>query len=229
MDEWAPLPGRFARIALVLLPFAFSGCYTMAVPHFIPLAPPIAPRPSQILEIPVAVGIYFPPVFLGHGLSERARRALGPVSTVGDANRRFLEAVFAQLFETVVPVPGPPPLEGEAGRLAAVIVPAIESFDFHVEATFFHGATYTATVAYGLSLLSPQGGTIATWTVRGSWEIRGIRGARSRYETFGVPTERAMRQAGEKIVADFREVPGVQEWLDRIATSRAISGPGALR
>lgn len=166
MDDSAPLPRRLARI-------------TLAVPHYIPLAPPIAPRPSQIQEIPAAVGIYFSPVFLGHGLSERARRASGPVSTVGDANRRFLEAVFARLFETVVPVPAPPPLEGEAGRLAAVIIPAIESFNLHVEGTFFHGATYTATVVYGLSLLSPQGATIATWTVKGSWEIRGLRGARS--------------------------------------------------
>jgi hypothetical protein len=217
----------FALFLLLLL--ELHGCHkassrTPFPANLLPLAPAVATRSSEIPLIPVAVGIYYSPEFLGRGLSEHERRALGPVSMLGDANRRFLDAVFAQLFETIVPVPVSPPLADGAGRLAGVIVPAIETFEISIQPGI--PTMYAVTVGYRLTLLSPQGQTLAAWTVtvadRREWNTH-----RSPHEISGKPAERAMREAGRLIVSGFRDVPGVERWLGEVAPSRDTEGEGA--
>jgi len=189
--------GGFALSAAAII----SGC-TMTMTF--PLEATID-RPPSVTPVPLAVGVYYSPEFRAYE-HVRVRQKMRFVAPFGQASVALFDRVLPMIFEGVVPVASPPPL-GEGGpKLAAVIEPKIEAFDFDWPVVLAFGA-YTAEVTYRFTLYSPEGNPFASWTVRGDGNPVGLQA--------GVPKaiDLAMEDAAKKFMAGFRDVPEVRRWL----------------
>lgn len=202
------------RAPLLLLSLAaLAGCT-----HAIPLKPALD-RPAGVQQVPLAVGVYYSAEFreyrhVGSRMGDQWDFALGPASV------KLLDAALPMIFESIVPVPGKPPLAGGPGKLAAVLEPTIEEFDFSLP--FLKTGTYSAEIAYRFTLFSPAGEPLAAWSVRGRGDKPGQVGFEfARWP--GEATDLAMQEAATKLVQGFREVPEVSVWLRRLGV------PGAGR
>ncbi len=172
-------------------------------------------------RVPVTVGVFYSTEFRTY---EKTRSlATGPFTVpVGEPSVRLFEQLFHAMFENVVHVQGPPPLARAAPALAAVIEPKIEEFDvdWDMWRAFQGEDAHWAEITYRITLYSPEGSSIASWTVKG----RGERGefprkCCSRLVYLAEATAFAMQDAALKIMTGFRNVPEVQQWLQRVEGS----------
>ena len=98
------------RAPLLLLSLAaLAGCT-----HAIPLKPALD-RPAGVQQVPLAVGVYYSAEFreyrhVGSRMGDQWDFALGPASV------KLLDAALPMIFESIVPVPGKPPLAAKTSR-----------------------------------------------------------------------------------------------------------------
>lgn len=183
--------------------------------HAVPLKPTLDPPPGVSLA-PVAVGVYYSPEFRR---DERQIHRAGDRwdFAVGDASVRLLDRAWPALFETAVPVPNRPPLAPDI-KVAAVIEPKIEAFDFPLP--FLKTGNYTAEITYRMTLYSPDGESLVSWTVRGAAAKAGQVGFEfARWP--GEAVDLAMQDAVTKMIVGFRDVPEVRSWLRRVGDRNA--------
>jgi len=195
------------RRASVLMALLALGPLT-ACSHTIPMKPAFVSPPATT-QVPVVVGVYYSPDF---GQREDKIWRMGDRwdFPLGQASILVLEGAWKALFEGHALVSAPPPLSAGEPKVAAVIEPTIEAFDFGLP--FLKSGTYTAEITYRFKLSAPDGTTLASWTVRGAGAKPGQFGfdfARGP----GEAAELAMQDAATKLAAGFRDVPEVRAWL----------------
>lgn len=188
-----------------------SGCS-----HAIPLKASVD-RPPNINKLPLMIGVYYSPEFRTYQHA-RARGQVQFVAPQGQASAALFDQVLPMIFESVVPVPSRPPLAEASPKVAAVIEPKIEEFDFDFPWTPF--GSYTAQIVYRLTLHSPEGTPFASWTVKGSGE-RGSGLAATHAPLIGEAVDLAMQDAAMKFMVGFRDIPEVRRWLRRVGVADA--------
>src|SRR5262252_7197588 len=135
-----------------------------ACAHTIPMKPAFVSA-TVATQVPIVVGIYYRP---GFGQREDRIWRMGDRwdFPLGQASVLVLEGAWKALFEGHTLVSAPPPLSVGEPKVAAVIEPSIEAFDFGLP--FLKSGTYTAEITYRFKLYAPDGTTLASWTVRGA-------------------------------------------------------------
>lgn len=215
-----PVGSRVILMAAALTLGAAAGCA-----HTIPLKAASLDRPPGAVQAPVAVGIYYSLEFRTH--EEKIWRSGDRWDfALGEASVRLLDRAWPMLFESSAPVPSRPPLQTGQPKLAAVIEPKIEAFDFSLP--FLKTGTYTAEITYRMTLYSPEGERLVSWTVRG----QGAKPGQVGFEFARWPGEAvdlAMQEATMKFVSGFRDVPEVRAWLRRLGVPGASWAPKWLR
>lgn len=184
--------------------------------HAIPLKPTID-RPQGIVQVPAVLGVHYTREFKEYRHSDWRGGDRWDFD-LGSASVQLLDRALPALFEGVVPVASRPPLPDGGPKIVAVLEPRIESFDFSLP--FLKTGTYTAEITYRLTLSSPQGAPIVSWTVRGAGAKPGQMGFEfARWP--GEAADLAMQEAATRLITGFREVPEVRGWL------RGLGAPGA--
>jgi hypothetical protein len=111
------------------------------------------------------MGSYFGADFLAYS----HRRTFGPreyVANVGRASAEMLSTLFLLVFARVIPLDRFPPENGTSPGPAVdgVIEPRIEDFAFRLG---FDSDGEQCNVTYRMTVLTPEGVPVTTWTVRG--------------------------------------------------------------
>ena len=145
---------------------------------------------------------------------------------LGEASVRLFDRVWPLLFESSRPVPSRPPLPADQPKLAAVIEPKIEAFDFSLP--FLKSGTYTAEITYRMTLYAAEGESLVSWVVRGEGAKPG-RGGFEFAQWPGEAADLAMQDATKKFVTGFRDVPEVRAWLRRRGVAGASQVPEWLQ
>jgi len=202
---------RVGRLSMLpLLAWLIAGCT-----HAIPLKGNLEPPPDT-KRLPLAVGIYYSPDLKAYE-HVGARSGDWWAFPLGPASTKLFDKVFPIAFESAPVVPNLPPLNPVGPQVAAVIEPRIEAFDFDLP--FLKTGTYRAEITYRFTLYSPQGESLASWTVTGV----GAKPSQVGFEFARWPGEAAdlaMQDAASKFLTGFRDVPEVRKWL------RQVGAPG---
>jgi hypothetical protein len=214
-----PVGSRVILMAVLALGAA-TGCT-----HVIPLTAASLDRPPGAIQAPVAVGVYYSPEFRTH--EQKIWRGGDRWDfALGEASVRLLDRAWPMIFESSPPVPSRPPMQAGQPKLAAVIEPKIEAFDFSLP--FLKTGTYTAEITYRMTLYSPEGESLVSWTVRG----QGAKSGQMGFEFARWPGEAAdlaMQDAATKFITGFRDVPEVRAWLRRLGVPGSSWAPRWLR
>ena len=192
------------RASTLLAATVVSVCACTTV---IPLETTVVSRPGGV-PVPLAVGVHYSTEFRTY---EYSRQKL--VVPLGQASVVLLEQALPMIFERVVRVSSPTPRAADGtAELAAVIEPKIEEASFDRPPIVVSMADVTAEVIYRFTLYSPAGDPVASWKVRGfgrpapgwfTWKT----------EPFSKAMDLAMRDAAQKLMTGFREIPEVRRWL----------------
>jgi hypothetical protein len=212
---------RWRQLALACAALVISACS-----HAIPVTGTFSPPPS-LTTIPVPVGVYYGPELRSY---EHAGSRMGDrwIVLLGPASVRLFDQAFPALFAQVIPVANRPPLAEGTPRPVGVIEPRIEDFDFTLP--FLKTGTYTAEIAYRMTLYTLSGETIASWIVRGV----GMKSGEFGFEFSRWPAEAAdlaMQDAASKFLEEFRDVPEVRRWLRQLGVplSGSLGSPSTSR
>lgn len=181
-----------------------TACLVAGCAHTIPIDATL-PRPL-VEPLPVAVGVYYGPELRAY---EHVHTLVGFKFKffVGPQSVALFDQIFAHMFEKAVPVQDRPPLPAGEPELVAVIEPQIENFSIDPGRHIWEYVTLT----YRMTLYSPQGDQLASWTVEGAGQ--------SEYRFgWGIglaseATHAAMREAAVNLITGFRDQPGVRRWL----------------
>ncbi|HSF96905.1 MAG TPA: hypothetical protein VLA52_17905 [Thermohalobaculum sp.] len=201
MIAWQWRSGRLLPALLVAL-IALAGC-SMNVP----VNPQITAERSTKIER-----------FIGVYISEETRETNWAESRHGDtwkfslgpASARAIENAASRTFRRTTVVDGLPPLVSGASDVDAVLEARIEDFGFAIP--LLKTSTYTADIAYRLTLYARNGVPVASWRLEGSGAQRGKMGfeyTRWPGEAANLAIEDAMR----KFIEETDKNPEVSKWL----------------
>lgn len=193
-----------------------------ACAHSVPLgAGPALSIKAPAGRLPAVVGIYYSPEFRVHEekVWKKGDRWDFPLGT---SSVRLFDQAIPLVFEKAIPVQGRPPL-GAAPDLGAVIEPRIEAFDFQLP--WLKTSTYSAEISYRIILYNRAGDSVVSWVVKGAGEKAGQVGFEfARWP--GEAADLAMRDAVQKFVDGFAEIPEIKAWLQRTAGRQPGLQPG---
>jgi hypothetical protein len=208
--------GRTASVA-GFLALCAAGCATTV---------PLHPEPPALVSttrIDMTVGFHHDRHLLD---DQRSVDAYGnghefilPLGTTSDT---LLQSVYPRLFTRTVRLDKWPP---GATPIDAAIRPEIGGFRFPLQNL---KGPYWAELRYDMTLLSPAGEEIHSWTVKG-W---GISGDGSNYGEFGpiaAAVEQAMASAGRKLADSFGQEPELQRWQHGLAAEQATAAQSDQR
>lgn len=194
-----------ARALLIAAIAALSA----ACSHQIPLNPTKAPPAAVSAKVPATVGVYYSPAFRDHIHSGKFGGDTWNFP-LGNASVLLCEQSLPSLFTKTVPLTQRQPLPAGTPALDAVLEPRIEGFTFGLP--MLKTGLYTAEIVYRFVLLAPDGTEIGSWTTAGSAAKPGEFGFEfARWP--GEAADVAMRQAMDRFLQGFDQVPEVRRWL----------------
>lgn len=192
-----------AVIALVLAVTMLGGCAKSVVID--------SDFPEPVIEaLPLAIGVHYAEDFANYRYSEDLPNDADWSFDLGDANVRLFDRIFSALFDITSVVDGPGGPGPAYAELDAVIVPAIEAFEFSLPRQS-RSEQYSVWIRYNLHVYSPDGTLITTWPVSayGQSDARTF-GADSAMEEAVI---KAMRDAAASIIIGFAVEPKIKEAL----------------
>lgn len=197
------------RLAASLLVFLALGACTYSAK----VSNPAVPSAAQSKQVPLAMGVYYPPEFLNYV----HRQSIGGSSltfNVGNTSATHFSDIFASYFDSAVQFPARPTPEAPAGGVDAVLIPQIESMQTSTPGPYGWGGAWTATLVYRFQMVDPTGLPIATWLVHGSGGASGITWLENPAEKFGGESyNKALAAAGRNFVETFAKEDAVSGWL----------------
>jgi hypothetical protein len=162
--------------------------------------------PQPLIEkIPVVVGVHLPLEFTNKVYEEKRPNGGGAYSIgLGKAQSAGFMRVLNAMFERVVPVASPQAAAATDAAIRGVLEPALEDFAF---VTPIDSGTkmYAASLRYTIRLYSPQGELADSWTFTGYGTQPADTFPGRGDEALAAATRNAMRDAGAKLAAEFRE------------------------
>ena len=162
--------------------------------------------PMPLIEkIPVVVGVHLPLEFTTKVYQEKREAGGGEyVIGLGKAQSAGFMRVMNAMFERVVPVASPQAAAATDPAIRGVLEPVLEDYAFVTPADS-GTSSYAASLRYTIRLYSPQGELAESWTFTGygTQVVGQIPGKGD--EALAMATRLAMRDAGAKLAAEFRE------------------------
>ena len=198
-----PLPGKramrrgslFAVLALALL----AACAPTKFETQSDIPQPL------IEKIPVVIGVHLPLEFTTKVYEEKREAGGGEYSIgLGKAQSAGFMRVLNAMFERVVPVASPQDGAATDPEIRGVLQPVLEDYAF-VTPGDSGTPTYAASLRYTIRLYSPKGELADSWTFTGYGSQPASQFPGKGDEALAMATRLALRDAGAKLAAEFRE------------------------
>lgn len=167
--------------------------------------------PPLVERLPLTVGVFFSPEFESY--VHTAQIGEGPsvaIIPVGQPSIALFDQIFDSMFERSARVDSRGPLPHTAQNLDGVIEIALDSF------VAGYGAGGRVTIKLQVTVYDSSGQTIVSWPVIGTGEEKYFH---ELFQTFGLETERAIRNAAGNFIIDFYDKPEITRWLESAGVS----------
>jgi hypothetical protein len=162
--------------------------------------------PQPLIEkIPVVIGVHMPLEFTAKVYEEKREGGGGEYSIgLGKAQSAGFMRILNAMFTRVVPVASPRDAAATDPEIRGVLEPALEDYAFVTPADS-GTQTYAASLRYTIRLYSPQGELADSWSFTGYGSQPASQFPGKGDEALAAATRLAMRDAGAKLAAEFRE------------------------
>jgi len=167
------------------------------------------PEPA-IQALPLNIGIHYEEEFANYRYTEDLPNDVEWSFDLGGANIKLFDGIFSALFDITSIVDGSGGSDPSYTALDAVIVPAIQAFEFSLPRQS-NSEQYSVWIRYNLQVYSPSGTLIASWPVSayGQSDERTFSASAAMEEA----VIKAMRDAAASILIGFAEEPKIKEAL----------------
>jgi hypothetical protein len=162
--------------------------------------------PQPLIErIPVVIGVHLPLEFTNKVYEEKREAGGGEYSIgLGKAQSAGFMRILNAMFTRVVAVASPQDAAATDPEIRGVLEPVLEDYAF-VTPTDSGTSTYAASLRYTIRLYSPKGELAESWTFTGYGSQPSSQFPGKGDEALAMATRLAMRDAGAKLAAEFRE------------------------
>ncbi len=167
------------------------------------------PEPA-VQPLPLKIGIHYEEEFANYRYTEDLPNDVEWSFDLGGANIKLFDSIFLALFDITSVVEGTGGTDPSYAALDAVIVPAIQAFEFSLPRQS-NSEQYSVWIRYNLRIYSPSGTLIASWPVSayGQSDERTFNASAAMEEA----VIKAMRDAAASILIGFAEQPKIKEAL----------------
>jgi hypothetical protein len=162
--------------------------------------------PQPLIEkIPIVIGVHMPLEFTGKVYQEKREGGGGEYSIgLGKAQSAGFMRILNAMFNRVVTVAAPQDAAATDPEIRGVLEPVLEDYAFVTPADS-GTPSYAASLRYTIRLYSPQGELEESWTFTGYGSQPASQFPGKGGEALAVATRLALRDAGAKLAAEFRE------------------------
>jgi hypothetical protein len=162
--------------------------------------------PQPLLErIPVVVGMHLPQEFREKVYEEKREQGGGEyVIGLGKAQTAGFTRILNAMFERVVEVSSPAAAAATDAAIRGVLEPALDDVAFVTPADS-GTSTYAVSLRYSVRLYSPQGELVESWAFTGYGSQPASMFPGKGDEALAAATRLALRDAGAKLAAEFRD------------------------
>jgi len=197
------IPRSARRAGTVVAAFALLLLATACAPTRFEASSDI---PQPLLErIPVVVGMHLPQEFREKVYEEKREQGGGEyIIGLGKAQTAGFTRILNAMFERVVEVSTPAAAAATDAAIRGVLEPALDDVAF-VTPIDSGTSTYAVSLRYSVRLYSPQGELVETWTFTGYGSQPESMFPGKGDEALAAATRTALRDAGAKLAAEFRE------------------------
>ncbi len=190
----------------------------------IPIQPAIE-RPPLVEPLKLTMGKCFGPAITKYEYRGKEAKSLW-IFPVGPPSVQMFNLVFTGMFVKTGPMENCPPKTGKGLDFDAIIETQIERFWWYRKPSravqFVTDHRFAVEITYRFLLFSPKGETLHSWAVMGS----GLYLPHNKDTDlnpeptwFSEAVKLAMRDAAAKFVANFRNQPKIQKWLQGLKVS----------
>jgi hypothetical protein len=196
-------PASVRRAGAVAAAFALALLATACAPTRFEASSDI---PQPLLErIPVVVGMHLPQEFREKVYEEKREQGGGEyVIGLGKAQTAGFTRILNAMFERVVEVSSPAAAAATDAAIRGVLEPALDEVAFVTPADS-GTSTYAVSLRYSVRLYSPQGELVESWTFTGYGSQPASMFPGKGDEALAAATRLALRDAGTKLAAEFRD------------------------
>ncbi|HSQ69174.1 MAG TPA: hypothetical protein VLM41_03755 [Steroidobacteraceae bacterium] len=191
------MPRTGAVLAVVCAGLLGSGC----VPTRFEAAPSI-PAPL-VTRIPIVVGLYMDPAFAA-AVHEEKREGASFSIHLGKAQADGFQRLMNAMFDRVVPVASTDAGARTDPEIRGVLEPVMEEFAF-ITPGDSGTSMYAVSIRYRINAYTPFGELRESWTFTGYGTEASSGIPMSGRPALEKATARAMRDAGARLAAEFRE------------------------
>jgi hypothetical protein len=206
-----------AVIGLVALLAAVGGCSTLRLE-----ARPNIPQPV-IVKIPVSVALFIPIEFSSY-VFKGERYGFNWEVALGAAQSEGVSRLMTAMFEKVVAVDNVAGARQVDPGIRAILEPAVEDFSF-VTPRDAGTQFYAVSIKYRVSVYTPDGRLAESWPFTGYGIVPAS--GMSAEKPLARATALAMRDAGAKLVVEFREQAIIRGLLPDPARPDTLGPAGA--
>jgi hypothetical protein len=206
-------PWRPSLAAWIALPLALSltlaGCGTRQFEAQTSIPAPLVTR------IPAVVGVHVPVEF-SEAVHKEKREGTDYEIMIGKAQSAAFQRLMGAMFTRVVPVASIEPGAVTDPEVRGVLEPVLEDFAFITPSDAGTGL-YAVSLKYRINAYSPAGQLVESWTFTGYGVQASSAMPTTGTESLRQATALAMRDAGAKLAAEFREQAIARGLLDETA------------
>lgn len=179
------------------LVLALAGCGTRQFEAQTSIPTPLVTR------IPAVVGVYVPPAF-SDAVHKEKREGSDYEIAIGKAQSGAFQRLMGAMFTRVVVVPSTDAGAATDPEIRGVLEPVLEEFAFITPGDAGTGL-YAVSLKYRINAYSPTGQLVESWTFTGYGAQAASPIPTQGTESLRQATALAMRDAGAKLAAEFRE------------------------
>lgn len=192
----------------LVLPWLIGGCTQNVRP------PETFPTPV-IQQLPLRVGLYQDRLFRNYVHQAASEMGRAWVVDLESIHKTLFKTVLSALFSEVIELENRPGTYRQPSGLQAIIEPQIQTFSLQTPSGSA-SPFYRASVAYLLTIYSPQGEPLGSWPVQGQGKGRSS-WMQARRAVTGAVTD-ALRDVGVQIATELSEKRAIR---DLLGSSRA--------
>jgi hypothetical protein len=200
------LAGEWALLGVLAAAVLLAGCAPTQFEVRSVIPPPLVTR------IPVVVGLHLPPGFRT-AVHREEREGAEYVMEIGRAQTEGFERLMAAMFTRAVPVASVDAGAATDPEIRGVLEPVLEDFSF-VTPRETGRSMYAVSLKYRIIAYSPAGQLVESWTFTGYGAQASSPIPTQGTESLRQATALAMRDAGAKLAAEFREQAIARGLLD---------------
>lgn len=195
------MSASMTRAGTVLVAVCASLLVSGCMPTRFEAAPSIPP--PLVARIPIAVGLYMPPAFATAVHEEKREGATFSIA-LGRAQADGFQRLMNAMFDRVVPVASTDAGARTDPEIRGVLEPVMEEFAF-ITPRDSGTSMYAVSIRYRINGYTPSGELRESWTFTGYGTEASSSVPMSGRPALEKATARAMRDAGARLAAEFRE------------------------